>query len=468
MEKPNIVVIFTDQQRHDTLGVYGQTPSTSPNIDKLAEESVVFDYAFTPQPVCGPARSCLQTGLYATKTGCYRNGIALPEHIPTIAKSLKNEGYKTGYVGKWHLASTVLPSFEDIGERKNYHQAAVPKSLRGGYEFWRAADALEHTSSATEGHVWDENGKQIEFSKYRVDAITDYALEFLNRRENDSSNSFFLFISYLEPHHQNNERRFVGPLGSKEKYKNIPIPKDLTSLRGDWKENYADYIGACASIDANVGRIIQKLKTMGTYENTSIIFTSDHGCHFRTRNREYKRSCHDASIHIPLIIKSENYRTEHRSEMVNLVDIPPTILDLAGAPNLESMQGRSLHTLSQHPVGEEKWRDEVFFQISESQLGRGIRTKKWKFSVKSPWKDGVLHSKATTYMADCLYNLENDPYELTNLVKDTTTTPIQKQLAKKIHDYIKEIEGLGINIFQKTSKIHLMFGKLRNRWNLLN
>ncbi len=461
-------MIFTDQQRFDTLGVYGQNPSTSPNIDKLAEESVVFDYGFSPQPVCGPARSCLQTGLYATKTGCYRNGIALPEELPTIAKLLKNEGYKTGYVGKWHLASTVYPSFEDIGDKKNYTQAAVPESLRGGYEFWRVADTLEHTSSATNGHVWDENANQIDFSKYRVDAITDYAIEFLDNQKNSGSKPFFLFISYLEPHHQNNEHRFVGPQGSEEKYKKIPIPKDLTSFKGDWEENYADYIGACASIDSNVGRIIQKLKSLDKYKNTTIIFTSDHGCHFRTRNREYKRSCHDSSIHIPLIIKSANYRREHRPEMVNLVDLPPTILDIAGATKFESMQGNSLHILSQHPPGEVEWRDDVFFQISESKLGRGIRTKKWKFSVKSPWKDGLLHSKTTSYMADCLYDLENDPYELKNLVRDTSTVLIQTKLAGRIRDYIKEIEDLDVKIFQKTSRIQLVFNRIRNRRSLLD
>ena len=103
--KPNIVFIFSDQQRYDTLGCYGQQLEVTPNIDKLASEGVVFENAFTMQPVCGPARASLQTGKYATEVECFVNGIALPLEEKTMAHYLKNEGYNVGYVGKWHLAS---------------------------------------------------------------------------------------------------------------------------------------------------------------------------------------------------------------------------------------------------------------------------------------------------------------------------------------------------------------------------
>src|SRR4051812_8667393 len=107
MVKPNIIFILSDQQRADTLGCYGQPLPLTPNLDQLATEGVRFEYTFTCQPVCGPARSCLQTGRYATETGCWRNGIGLASAEKTIAKILTEVGYETGYIGKWHLASVA-------------------------------------------------------------------------------------------------------------------------------------------------------------------------------------------------------------------------------------------------------------------------------------------------------------------------------------------------------------------------
>jgi arylsulfatase A-like enzyme len=106
--KPNIIFFFSDQQRWDTLGCYGQKLPLTPNLDRMAAEGVRFEFAFTCQPVCGPARSCLQTGKYATQTGCFRNNIGLPTDEKTIAHWLSDGGYEVGYLGKWHLASTGL------------------------------------------------------------------------------------------------------------------------------------------------------------------------------------------------------------------------------------------------------------------------------------------------------------------------------------------------------------------------
>lgn len=154
MNRPNIIFYFTDQQRWDTIGCYGQKLNITPNLDKLAKEGTIFEYAFTPQPVCGPARAAFQTGKYPTELGCYRNGIALPQNVKTIADYLTENGYETGYVGKWHLASTEgLENEPDI----DYRTKAIPLERRGGYKgFWRAADVLEFTSHGYDGYVFDE------------------------------------------------------------------------------------------------------------------------------------------------------------------------------------------------------------------------------------------------------------------------------------------------------------------------
>ena len=141
-KKPNILVFFTDQQRWDTCGCYGSENGLTPCLDALAEDGVVFDNAVSCQPVCGPARAVIQTGVYATQNGCYRNDINLPITDDTLAHRMNNAGYKTGYVGKWHLAGTKIE--------------AVPEELRAGYkDYWIAADLLEFSSGPNSGFVGD-------------------------------------------------------------------------------------------------------------------------------------------------------------------------------------------------------------------------------------------------------------------------------------------------------------------------
>ena len=108
--RPDVLIVLTDQQRPDSIGAYGQALPTSPTLDALAADGTVFDSAFTVQPVCGPARAAIQTGMLPTDVGCWRNGLALPDGVPTMASRLAGLGYRTGYVGKWHLASNRGPS----------------------------------------------------------------------------------------------------------------------------------------------------------------------------------------------------------------------------------------------------------------------------------------------------------------------------------------------------------------------
>ncbi len=226
--KPNILVFFTDQQRWDTCGCYGQKLDVTPALDRMAAEGVKFEKAFTCQPVCGPARACIQTGKYATETGCYRNGIALAEGERTLARILSGMGYETAYIGKWHLAST--------GQKQDYRTRAVTPGLRGGYkDYWLASDVLEFTSSAYEGHMFDSGMRKVKFKGYRVDCQTGFAIEYLKNRKRDRL--FFLFLSYLEPHHQNDEKRYIGPPGSKERFADYDVPGDLRGTGGDWCEN---------------------------------------------------------------------------------------------------------------------------------------------------------------------------------------------------------------------------------------
>lgn len=427
-KKPNIVFLFSDQQRWDTLGCYGQELNISPNLDKLADEGVRFENAFTCQPVCGPARSCLQTGKYATETGCFKNGIALPTDEKTIAHWFSEAGYEVGYIGKWHLASTT-------GEF-NYRTKPVPPRLRGGYkDYWLASDVLEFTSHGYDGHMFDGNMNKVEFKGYRVDCVTDFVLDYLDTRTGEKP--FFLFTSYIEPHHQNDHNCYEGPEGSKERFSNYEIPGDLVDTKGDWCENFPDYLGCCASLDYNFGRIMKKLEDKGFLNNTIIIYTSDHGSHFRTRNREYKRSCHEGCIRVPMIAYGPGFKGgKVVSDLVSLIDLPPTLLKCGGIDKPHTMRGHPLQELVEG--GCKDWPEEVFVQISESKTGRAIRTKRWKYSVVAKDLDGNEIPSSDVYYEAYLYDLENDYHERNNLVKDAEFKEIRKELAQRLKNRMKE------------------------------
>jgi len=418
--KPNIILYFSDQQRFDTL-----TPDLMPNLWALAEEGTRYTNSYTCQPVCGPARACLQTGKYATQCECFKNGIALPETEKTLANYFNENGYDTAYIGKWHLAS---------GKKKHYEKTAVPKELQGGYKYWRASDVLEFTSHGYDGYVFDENGNKIDFIGYRADAINDFAIEYINNRSEENEKPFFMFVSQLEPHHQNDHKAFEGFKETIDNYKDYPLPEDLTFLKGDYKKAYPDYLSAINRIDYNLGKLIETLKENGLYDNTVIIYTSDHGCHFKTRNIEYKRSCHESSIHTPLVIGGGAFKRGTVDErLVSLIDLPPTLLDFADIYIPSFFSGISI--LEQEKNGTE--RENVFIQISESQVGRAIRTKKYKYSVRA-FGNGFAKKDSKVYFEDYLYDLENDPYEKMNLANDKNFKEIRKNLAKQLSDEMEK------------------------------
>jgi uncharacterized sulfatase len=423
MSQPNILFIFSDQQRWDTCGCYGQPLEITPNLDRMAREGVRFEHAFTCQPVCGPARACLQTGKYATEVACHTNHRMLPLNETTIAHVLSATGYEVGYLGKWHLSS-----FGPRGGADDFRVRPVPPERRGGYkDFWLASDTLEWTSHSYDGHMFDADMKKRDFpeGRYRADVLTDWTLEYLQTRTGEKP--FFLFLSYIEPHHQNDHNHYEGPHGSRERFKDFQVPGDLLDIDGDWREEFPDYLGCINSLDHNVGRIRQELERLGLADNTLIFYTSDHGSHFRTRNAEYKRSSHDGSIRIPLIAYGPGFTGGMViEELVSLIDVPPTIVTAAGAAPLSTMRGRALQELVEGTAID--WPQDIFVQISESHCGRAIRTKKWKYSVRAPEKTGD-DPDSDVYVEDFLYDLEADPHERHNLIVSPEHREIWQELA---------------------------------------
>lgn len=436
MAQPNVLVVLSDQQRPDSCGVFGQRLPVTPRLDALAADGVAFHEAFTVQPVCGPARAAVQTGLYPTTAGCWRNGIALPPGTPTLADRMHDLGYQTGYIGKWHLASNRGRNLPTDRPTARFERQPVPPERRGGYrDVWVAADALEFTSGPTSGHVFDEDGNQVDLHGYRVDALTDVALDRLDRFSNERP--FFLFVSFLEPHHQNNRFRAIGPKGWAARFRGFDRPGDLPAWRGDWRWNYAEYLACCASIDENLGRLLDRLDERGQLQDTLVVFASDHGNHFRTRNLEYKRSPHDASIRVPLVMSGPGFRGgAHRHDMVTNLDLLPTIVTAGGGAN-PGLDGRALQADSAGP-------EELLIQISESQIGRALRTTTHTLGVKAPDRNplaGHLRPSADRYVVTHLYDNENDPDQLTNLARAPHSAGLRQQLARRLAARIEAIEG---------------------------
>jgi arylsulfatase A-like enzyme len=376
--------------------MHGNPLDLTPNLDRMARQGTHVAKSFTCQPVCAPARASLQTGLYATRTSVFRNGVALPENATTLAHRFAEAGYRTAYIGKWHLAE----------------RDPVPERQRGGYQRWLGANLLEFTSEPYHTVLYDEREQPLMLPGYRVDALTDAAIRAVDAYQREP---FYLFLSYLEPHHQNHVDDFVAPEGYRERYTGAWTPPDLAALGGSTHQHLAGYWGMVKRLDEALGRLLDALQSLRLAERTIVLFTSDHGCHFKTRNAEYKRSCHESSIRVPTAFSGPGFEGGGQLQhLVSLVDLPPTLLDAAGLAIPPEMQGRSILPLVRGEPAD--WPEEVFLQISESQVGRAIRTQRWKYSVVAPGVDGNQVPGAHRYVEDCLYDLAHDPYELTNLI----------------------------------------------------
>ncbi|MEK7474356.1 MAG: sulfatase-like hydrolase/transferase [Candidatus Coatesbacteria bacterium] len=431
----NLVVFFTDQQRWDSCGCYGNPLGLTPRLDAMAARGTRFEHAFTVQPVCAPARACLQTGLYATRHGVWRNAIPLDPALPTLARAFRAAGGFAGYIGKWHLGDSACHG-QTLGD-----QDPVPPRLRGGYDdHWLAADVLEFCSHPYRLRLFDGDGKIVERPGYRVDAQTDLVLEALEDRAHHPDRPFLLFVSYLEPHFQNDLDLFVGPRGEAEALARKGwMPPDLAALQGSAALHLPGYLSCVASLDRNLGRVLDQLAKTGMDHDTAVLFTSDHGCHFKTRNGEYKRSCHESSIRIPAVMQGPGFDGGGKvDEMVTLLDLHASLLEATGLPLLPGCDGLATQRLVEGR--RDGWPDDVFVQISESQVGRAIRTRRWKYSVTAPGVKGWDVPASAGYVDECLYDLDRDPAELENLVGRPEFRAVRDDLAARL---LRRMRGAG-------------------------
>lgn len=400
--RPNVLLLFTDQQRADALGADGNPVIRTPNLDRLAREGTIFTSAYTPSPVCVPARCSLIHGQYPHHTGCVDNGDAMPEDRPTLMQALTAAGYRTHGIGKMHFTP-------DAQALRGFQNREYQEEIRGRVE---DDDYLQFLHAQGFGHVHDPFGQRGEMYYIPQPAqmpahlhgthwVGDRAVEFL--RGAGSEQPFFLFAGFIHPHPPFSPptpwnklyRAAIMPLPHRpegfealqtyvnryqNRYKYRDAGMDLNLLRV-----MKAYYYACVSfVDYQLGRILTALEESGRLDDTLILFASDHGEFLGDYGCFGKRSMLDAAGRVPLIARyPERFAPGNRcSTPAGLVDIMPTILGAAGEPDgVSDLDGVDLARVA---VGE--YRDRVVYgQYQRRELGTYMVVgRRWKYFYSAP------------------------------------------------------------------------------------
>ncbi|MEO7653402.1 MAG: sulfatase [Bryobacteraceae bacterium] len=414
-ERPNILFLLPDQLRAQALGCMGNKDVRTPHIDKLASQGVVFENTLANTPVCCPARANMLTGKYAHKNGIIANDLRLRESEVSMAELLRDAGYRTGFIGKWHLdGGKRLPGFIPPGPR------------RQGFEFW-AANECSHAHFDTQ--YFRDSPEPIPMKKFEAEGWTDLGIEFLEGSSKDKR-PFFLTIQMGPPH---------DPYKAPPEYSKQYDPARLT-MRPNWKAGpglagpaqIAEYYAMITAVDDQVGRLMSKLYALGMARNTIVLLSSDHGDMLGSQGLPLKRKPWEESIRIPGVVRyPAKVKAGRRSdELFTQVDFAPTLLRLCGVKPPAAMQGTDLSRLitGESVAGPES----AFFQIFGPFKGdrtdgawRGVRTKKCMYAryESKPW---------------VLYDLEKDPFEMKNLAGDPAAAAIQKQMEAKLEAWMKK------------------------------
>lgn len=410
--QPNILIIYPDQMRYDAMGCSGNPVIKTPHIDRLSSEGVHFSEAYTSYPICCPFRASMLTGKYAQKHGMIQNHFPLRDNQTFLAECLGNAGYRTGYVGKWHLEGGPKPGF-------------VPKDRRFGFE---------HFVGFNRGHdynasiYYDDQGQAYHSSRYEPDYQTDQFLEFIQAAATAEDNKpFFGYVSYGPPHfpmempdylrgiyhhdevplppgvpdpdlqrqvqkHRNEVLCNGDPRsGHKSHAAHESKPKAEPESEAEIREFIAEYYGMISNIDWNLGRILNELDKLGIADNTVVIFLSDHGDMLGQHGSFCGIKCqpYRAAMQVPLIIRyAERFKPARTQAMVDVgVDMMPTLLDLCGLSAPDEMQGQSYLPVLDSKTMEA--RNAIWYQVFTQTGGnpgefapfaeRGIRTKEWLY-----------------------------------------------------------------------------------------
>jgi N-acetylglucosamine-6-sulfatase len=405
----NIVFILIDDLRYDALGFMGHPFLETPNIDALARDGCVFDNAFVATSLCSPSRATILTGLYAHTHGVFDNSTPLNGSIPTFPRELQKAGYRTAFIGKWHMGG----------------ESDEP---RPGFDHW--------VSFRGQGVYVDPtlniNGARNPVSGYVTDLITDHSVDFIQANRDVP---FMLYVSHKAVHaefrpadrHKGcyRDKTYPHPASMEntdDNYRGKPawVRAQRASWHGvdgmydkkvDFDQFARDYAETMLAVDDSVGRIVESLRNHGLLESTLLVFTSDNGFQFGEHGLIDKRTMYETSIRVPLIAHCPDLikAGSRNDKLIVNADFAPTFLEVAGLDAPNTMHGRSFLPLLRG--GDAGWRDAILYEyfwersFPQTPTVVGIRTKTHKFMR--------YHGIWDMYE---LYDLATDPDEMHNLL----------------------------------------------------
>jgi len=486
-DKLNLLFLWTDEQRADTMAVYGNRKIHAPNLNRFASECVVIQNAYDSQPVCTPSRGTVMTGLWPHTTGCVENNIPLPESTACFPEILKDSDYHTGYFGKWHLGDEIFAQhgFEERQSMedgyKKYYREGRDRNQRSTYcQFLKE---LGYKPDQESGDFSRGFCSRLPMEHCKPKFLELKTCDFLQRHRNEP---FILYVNFLEPH-----MPFNGPLNNEHNPSEVTVPdnfadpleedeplryrrlreryhqkrtegQDLTTEAG-WRRLIANYWGLVTQVDRSVGAILKKLEDLGLAENTIVVFTSDHGDMMGSHQLLAKSVMYEESVKVPWLMRIPKLGRKQRvlQGRFSHIDLVPTLLDLMGKPMEGAFPGQSLVPLMS---GGKAAEDHVFIEWNHAPRPSKKKEK------SSPEEAGTISVDTsddfirTVISPDSwklclndkdkcqLFNLNNDPGETTNLFYSGKHPDIITNLTKKIHVWQKRVgDTVSIAPGQKTS-----------------
>lgn len=414
--RPNILIIYPDQMRADAMSCAGNPCIRTPNIDRLAFEGARFDNAYVSFPLCCPWRASFMTGKYAHSTGLVANHYAIPLGQDFLAEIFRNAGYRTGYIGKWHLNGGPKHSFVRPEERLGF----------------------EHFIGFSRGHSYehsiyykDDPDQPYTSKRFETDYQTDHLIEFMESCvTEDEGRPFLAMVCYGMPHPPLVAPSYFLDLYSPEE---VPINGAVPAeSQNEAREFLAKYYGLVAHVDHNLGRVIDWLDKNELADDTIVVFVSDHGDMAGDHGRFGKKVYYNGSMRVPMLVRyPRRFPAGHvvKSLVDPSVDTMPTLLELCGLDIPASVQGHSYAALLDG--GSEATRDEIYYEICMEREGpeafpipeRGVRTLEWLY-VRTEERPTVL------------FDLKHDPLEKNNLVDSKEHEKVMSLLDKLLSDHM--------------------------------
>jgi arylsulfatase A-like enzyme len=417
--RPNIVFLLADQWRAGATGYAGDPNVQTPQLDRLAKESLNFRNAVSVCPVCGPHRAALMTGRYPTSTGMFLNDLSLPDRELCLAEIFRAAGYATAYIGKWHL---------DGRGREAY----IPPERRQGWDYWKAAEC-DH--NYYHSHYYTGNSDQKQFwDGYDAFAQTKDAQQYL-REHAHSGPPFVLLVAYGGPHFPHNtapaQYRALYPLEKIALRPNVP-----PALQATARAEAQGYYAHCTALDQCVGDLLATLAETGLAANTIVVFTSDHGEMLGSQGvpPRKKQVPWAEAANVPFLLRAPALRKSPARVVqtpLTTPDILPTLLGLAGVAIPRSIEGEDLSGLLR---GGREAEDRVALYMHPAPFGMGAFGREYR----------ALRTSRYTYVRDIhgpwlLFDDRKDPGQLENLAGKRTASGLQKKLDARLQAALKKI-----------------------------